>query len=512
MEANTQSNWFVGAMWGEDQTDQTPRFLEEGVWELGYDYHERFQRQVRSMRPEDRIAIKAVYNRRRDLPFDNRDETVAVMHIKAIGRITQNLRDGKRVRVDWEEQDTRREWFFSTYWQSIHRIQPGVDWKKDGLLAFTFGGVPQDIDRFRNDDYWRDRFGDEDDPDGEDEGRQEEAEQEDRPAGQDIAPCLPDLDEIERKVEKAGHFPENLCRQLHCGLWANDRRHFAILTGLSGSGKTLLGCEYGKALTGGQQPYFCIVPVQPGWTDPSFLLGYLDPLKGDSYVRTRFLKLLVNAGANPAEPHVAILDEMNLSHPEQYLAPVLSAMETGREVELHGGGDEIDGVPPSIPYPGNLVLIGTVNMDETTMGFSDKVLDRAHTIEFWDMSVDDWPGWDSCRLEEEEKGRVEDVLKDLMKALKDARLHFGYRTIEEVVAFIEQRNALALDWEFGEALDAVIHAKVLPKLRGDDSPRIRDAFAGCRDVLRTHALGGCLARVEELRDDLEATGSARFWR
>ena len=90
---------------------------------------------------------------------------------------------------------------------------------------------------------------------------------------------------------------------------------------------------------------------------------------------------------------------MNLSHPEQYLAPILSAMErVGGDIPLHGGGAEYR-VPSSIAYPRNLVLIGTVNMDETTMGISDKVLDRAFTLEFWDVDVNAWPGWDRERIE-----------------------------------------------------------------------------------------------------------------
>ena len=84
---------------------------------------------------------------------------------------------------------------------------------------------------------------------------------------------------------------------------------------------------------------------------------------------------------------------MNLSHPEQYLAPILSAMEReGGEIPLHGGDAGAYGVPQAISYPGNLVIIGTVNMDETTMGVSDKVLDRAFTLEFWDIDVGAWAG------------------------------------------------------------------------------------------------------------------------
>ena len=150
-----QSNWFVGASYGRTE-DQTPRFLSEGIWENGYD--DKYLDLVRSMRPGDRIAIKSSYTRKHDLPFDNRGNTVSVMAIKAIGTITENLNDGKRVRVDWTKQEPPREWYFYTNRGTIWRVVPG-EWTADGLLAFSFENKPQDIDRFCNAPYWRERFG-----------------------------------------------------------------------------------------------------------------------------------------------------------------------------------------------------------------------------------------------------------------------------------------------------------------------------------------------------------------
>ncbi len=502
MQPESEANWFVGATWGEDHDDQTRRFLREGIWENGYD--DKYLDLVRSMQPGNRIAIKSCYTRMHDLPFDSRGHRVSVMAIKAIGTITENLGDGKRVRVDWEKRDLEREWYFSTYLQTIHLVNPGK-WRTDALIAFTFEGKSQGINRFRNDPQWRDRFGD-------DVSRVEDNDQNELRS--DIAISVPEFHEINERIKKAGIFPLDLCRQLHLGLWANESRHFAILTGISGSGKTLLARTYGKALTGGKEPYYCVVPVQPGWTDPSFLLGYPNPLKGDYYVKTPFFKLLRSAINKPDMPHVAILDEMNLSHPEQYLAPVLSAMETDDDdkLELHGQKDDFDGVPRSLPYPKNLVLIGTVNMDETTVGVSDKVLDRAFTIEFWDIDVDAWPGWNSHQLQEDQADKVKGVLRELMGVLKPARLHFGYRIIDEVVAFLTQREAQIPEWDFGVSFDHVIYAKVLPKLRGDDSKRVQDAFTRCMEVLERHNLKNCLLKVREMKADLESTGSSRFWR
>ena len=151
-----RSSWFVGASYGGTE-DQTPRFLRDGIWENGYD--DRYLDQVRAMRAGDRIAIKSTYVRKHGLPFDNRGESVSVMAIKAIGTITENPNDGKRVRVDWTgRDDPPREWYFYTYQRTIWRVNPG-DWKADGLLQFAFGGKPQDIDRFRTDPYWRERYG-----------------------------------------------------------------------------------------------------------------------------------------------------------------------------------------------------------------------------------------------------------------------------------------------------------------------------------------------------------------
>ena len=152
----SEVTWFVGAAYG-GVADQLPRFLAEGIWENGYE--DKYLDLVRSMRPGDRIAVKSSYTRKRDLPFDNRDQTVSVMAIKAIGTITENLNDGRHVRVNWTKVEPVREWYFYTYRGTVRRVTPG-EWRSDGLIAFAFDGKPQDIDRFRNAPYLRERFGD----------------------------------------------------------------------------------------------------------------------------------------------------------------------------------------------------------------------------------------------------------------------------------------------------------------------------------------------------------------
>lgn len=203
------------------------------------------------------------------------------------------------------------------------------------------------------------------------------------------------LKRIIASFDESIRFKDELIGQLDAGLWSHPRRHFAVLTGLSGAGKTLLARGYALGMRSNEanpKNGLLIVPVQPGWHDPSCLLGYVNPLDSDTYVRTGFLDFLLQASADPDRPYTVVLDEMNLSHPEQYFAPLLSAMETGDNIELHARDGEVNGVPPAISYPNNLVIIGTVNMDETTHGLSDKVLDRAAVIEFWDIDVESFPG------------------------------------------------------------------------------------------------------------------------
>ena len=124
---------------------------------------------------------------------------------------------------------------------------------------------------------------------------------------------LPALAWISDEVLNAGHFPEPLIRKLHGGIWANNRRHFAVLTGLSGAGKTLLARAYGDAIAGkanNPREQLCTIPVQPGWHDPSALLGYVNPLHGDSdsYIRTPFLEFLLTAADSPELPFQSLFE------------------------------------------------------------------------------------------------------------------------------------------------------------------------------------------------------------
>jgi 5-methylcytosine-specific restriction protein B len=137
--------------------DQTDRFLAEGIWEHNFD-NPRVLEQVRSMDVGERIAIKAAYTRKQGLPFEAWGNSVSVMAIKAVGVIAENPGNGKQVRVNWQRVSPPREWYFYTYQPTIWKVTPG-DWKTDALIDFAFYNKPQDINRFRNAPFWRDRYG-----------------------------------------------------------------------------------------------------------------------------------------------------------------------------------------------------------------------------------------------------------------------------------------------------------------------------------------------------------------
>ena len=152
---STQPFWFVGAQpSGKDFTDQ---FIDQGIWWHDCEDDKKIQDQVRSMRIGERIAIKAAFVRKNELPFDNRGNSVSVMAIKATGTIVENMDDGYRLKVDWQRISPSREWYFYTCRDTVWKVKPG-DWKTDGLIAFSFQNKPQEIARFCNAPYWKERF------------------------------------------------------------------------------------------------------------------------------------------------------------------------------------------------------------------------------------------------------------------------------------------------------------------------------------------------------------------
>lgn len=164
-----------------------------------------------------------------------------------------------------------------------------------------------------------------------------------------------------------------------------------LLQGISGTGKTSLPLAFAHAVGDGDKRGNAIevIEVQAGWRDRQDLIGYYNAFHRHYYA-TNFLQALYKAGT-PAyrdRPFLIVLDEINLSRPEQFFADFLSALEQPMEARrLTLVNDPVTQAPRlmldgrHLPIPPNVWFVGTANHDESTAEFADKTYDRAHVME-----------------------------------------------------------------------------------------------------------------------------------
>ncbi len=271
-------------------------------------------------------------------------------------------------------------------------------------------------------------------------------------------------------------------------------KRFVLLTGLSGSGKTRLARAFGQWLGDGQ---YLIEAVRPDWTGPDALLGYEDGLSepkanGRAWVVPSSLEFMLKAHNDRSRPYLLILDEMNLAHVERYFADVLSGMESGEPILPNLQRDDAgewrlaEGSDTRVPFPSNLFVAGTVNIDETTYMFSPKVLDRANTLEFrvlTDSLVVDatppedlgaagrrmWQGFLTSSLAAADGWDGSDAMaghmQDLHRILAADDREFGHRVFFEAQRFGALLGQAGAD-DVLSALDLQVMQKVLPRFHG----------------------------------------------
>lgn len=158
-----------------------------------------------------------------------------------------------------------------------------------------------------------------------------------------------------------------------------------LLQGISGTGKTSLPVAFARAVGTSAAE----IRVQAGWRDPQDLIGHYNTFE-KRFHETEFLKALYRAGTPRWEDtiQVILLDEMNLSHPEQYFSDLLSTLEPAADQRLELMTHSMAAAPAlldgagKLRIPSNVWFVGTANHDETTMGFAPKTYDRSHVMEF----------------------------------------------------------------------------------------------------------------------------------
>lgn len=309
-------------------------------------------------------------------------------------------------------------------------------------------------------------------------------------------------------------YADAIIRDFHLNLVSLEDKHFVILNGISGTGKTRLCLLYANAVYGqthdAYNPYLKVIPVRPDWTDSTSLFGYYSALE-KRYVRTPFLNAVLQA-IQEGKPMFVVLDEMNLARVEYYLSDYLSAIESRQPIRLHTES-HVTEVPQELQIPHNLYVIGTINVDETTHGISDKVLDRAFVMTLSDVDLEQF--WNAAESKYKVALQEEwNMLQALHVKLSRYELHFGYRTMNEMLRKLYANEELDSDirMEKKEAVDRVIAEKVLPKIRGDE--RIDALLIDLIDW--TAALFGdgseSLYHLLRMKGELDRYGATQFWR
>lgn len=321
-------------------------------------------------------------------------------------------------------------------------------------------------------------------------------------------------DAFDTAVERAGVVFDGVNEWLPRAVFAAvAAKPFVILTGMSGSGKTQLARALGQWLGNdpGGSPRYTVVPVRADWTSPEPMLGYEDAILPPHRDGRRAwnvpetLEFILRARADSANPWLLVLDEMNLAHVERYFADVLSGIESAEPivpnlVESDGYWYQASAGPRKSPLPSNLIIIGTVNVDETTYQFSPKVLDRAFSFEFR-VSADELasgrpaptrlpgaeqpnrtallqaitdPNWhvDNPHPKFDDLSRL---LLELHGNLEPIGFDFGHRTFRESERFAATLAATGLT-DPDLTWDWVVMAKVLPRVHG--GRRQLEAFLG----------------------------------
>jgi hypothetical protein len=340
---------------------------------------------------------------------------------------------------------------------------------------------------------------------------------------------------------------------------------FMLLAGLSGTGKSRLvrtlayqTCWHPDLTKDHSRPgNFELIPVRPNWHDSADLMGFVSRINEEKYVTTSFLKFVAKAWRYPRVPFFLCLDEMNLAPVEQYFAEYLSILETreSRDGEVHFDcilsrrdfensrlyeqvlEDLVLNDDPrfleGIPIPPNLIVIGTVNMDETTHSFSRKVLDRAMTFEMNEVDLmagldpdqSDWKYPESfisvdnvigtlCSGAEvfhrfDEATQIIGYLTQLNTALDGSPFKIAYRVRDEFLVYCYYSSLLEnkpANW-LESALDELTAMKVLSRVEGDET-KTSEIISKLLGILDEYPISR--SKLSEMKSRLQS-GYTSFW-
>ena len=374
------------------------------------------------------------------------------------------------------------------------------------------------------------------------EPEQQEEQQEEQPVSTELAPRFSRLDAIDKKYQyyiapeyRQDFTLEDLCRDFRnfacsrMGLFYEEktiRTLFAglaatkliLLQGISGTGKTSLPYAMGKFFENDAT----IVSVQPSWRDRTELFGYFNEFS-KKFNETEVLRRIYEASFTD-DINVIILDELNIARVEYYFAEMLSLMEMPDadewKIELVPSSWENDPVhlkDGKLLIPQNTWYIGTANNDDSTFSVSDKVYDRALTINIDNKGMAfDAPDTPSSKIgyssvEELYRRAVEEhpldqKYLDMIEALdayviKKFRVAFGNRIMKQLMIFVPVYVACGGDAI--EGIDHMLATKVFRKFEMLNLALIRDELKGLINYLNTlfgkDKMKSCIEFLERLQ-------------
>ena len=314
---------------------------------------------------------------------------------------------------------------------------------------------------------------------------------------------------------------------------------FVILAGTSGTGKTRLVRLFAEAI----KAEYKLVSVRPDWSDSSDLFGHVD--LNQKFVPGAIIDFVKQAELNPTKPYFLCLDEMNLARVEYYMSDILSAIETRRyengiiitdpviSSANYGNDTSAAGRYGKVVLPGNLYIVGTVNMDETTFPFSKKVLDRANTIEFSYVDLLSMPSESLAQVEsivvnndflvseyitmkdayvEPDKKYIDNIctkLSIINGILETANAHIGYRVRDEIVFYVLYNSKMHL-LDFKDAFDNQIMQKILPRVQGS-SESIKKMLEELKKLCETEKYESSLNKINFMIKRYDEDGFTSFW-
>ena len=288
------------------------------------------------------------------------------------------------------------------------------------------------------------------------------------------------------------YFDEETIRLFVSGFAAS---HFLILEGLSGTGKSSLPRYFAKFLNGN----VLFMPVQATWRDKSNILGFFNEFS-KTYNETDFLTQLYHAVYNPDQMHIFVLDEMNISRVEYYFADLLSVLEYPQEDwKLRLMQFPHDFLPPAkiedgfIQIMPNCYFVGTANKDDSTFSISDKVYDRAITMEF-DYRNKAFKPEGNCEGMSVSASYLQGLFEDSFKIKENCLNDYDLAKFETLTEFVYDQFSItfgnrimaqieklvpayvACGGKKEEALDFIFARKVLSKVDGRFEEYVKGAL------------------------------------